>query len=69
VKQLKIKVMKMEITLTREDMIDNKKNTPINEISLFGDFKQEVITTKEIHRANTITFKDGDNSVILKSRY
>jgi hypothetical protein len=61
--------MKMEITLTREDMIDNKRNTPINEISLFGDFKQEAITNKEIHRADTITFKDGDNSVILKSRY
>jgi len=64
-----MKVMKMEITLTREDMIDNKRNTPINEIRLFGDFNQKVITNKEIYRADTITFKDGDNSVILKSRY
>jgi hypothetical protein len=61
--------MKMEITLTREDMIDNKRNTFINEISLFDDFKQEAITTKEIYIADKITFKDGDNSVILKSRY
>ena len=61
--------MKMEITLTREDMIDSKKNTPINEINLLSDFKQEVVTVKEIHRADTITFKDDDNSVILKSRF
>lgn len=59
--------MKMEITLTREDMIGGKKDTPINEIKLF-DFKSDVITINEIQRANTITFKDGNNNIILKSR-
>jgi hypothetical protein len=67
--QNKTKDMKMEITLIREDMLDSKKNTPINEINLLSDFKQEAVTAKEIYRADTITFKDDDNSVILKSRY
>ena len=61
--------MKMEITLTREDMIDCKKNTPINEIKLFDCFSEEAITRKEIPRATIITFKDGDSSIQLKSRY
>ena len=59
--------MKMEITLTREDIIDAKKSDSNNEIELCH-FKSDAITTKEIQRANTITFKDGDNSIILKSR-
>ena len=57
----------MEITLTRQDMINGKKDTPINEIELHH-FKSDVITINEIQRANTITFKDGDDSIILKSR-
>ena len=60
--------MKMEITLTREDMIDWKKNTPINEITLFGSFKKDVITQEEIQRAHIIIFKDGNDSIKLKSR-
>ena len=60
--------MKREITLTRQDMINGKEDTPINEIELLHHFKSDVVTIHEIERATTITFKDGDNSIILKSR-
>jgi hypothetical protein len=60
--------MKMEITLTREDMIDWKKNTPINEITLLDSFKKDVITQEEIQRAHIIIFKDGNEFIKLKSK-
>jgi hypothetical protein len=59
----------MEIILTREDMIDSKKNTPINKIKLFDFFKKDVITNQEIIKADVITFKDGDEIIKLKSRF
>jgi len=58
----------MEITLTRQDIIDWKKSAPINEIKSFDYFKQESITSEEVLRADIINFKDGDNITFLKSR-
>jgi hypothetical protein len=49
-------------------MIDWKKNTPINEITLFGCFKKDVITQEEIHKAHIIIFKDGNEFIKLKSK-
>ena len=52
------------ITLTRSDLLDSKKDCPTDKISVY-DFK---IHTKDIFKAGTITFVDNGTARILKNR-
>ena len=61
-------VSKRFIELTREDLVKFKSDLPIDEIS-FYDFKSSSITTDELHKAEKITFIDGEEIKILKNRY
>ena len=61
-------VSKRFIELTREDLVKFKSDLPIDEIS-FYDFKSSSMTRDELHKAEKITFKDGEEIKILKSRY
>ena len=52
--------------LKRSDLIENKKNILINEISIF-DFKETSITTNEVNKAKQIVFIDNNKELkILK---
>ena len=61
-------VNKRFIELTREDLVKSKSDLPIDKIS-FYDFKSSSMTRDELHKAEKITFKDGEEIKILKSRY
>ena len=61
-------VNKRFIELTREDLVKFKSDLPIGKIS-FYDFKSSSMTRDELHKAEKITFKDGEELKILKSRY
>ena len=54
--------------LNREDLTKLKANYSIDEITIY-DFKHNSITRDEINKAELITFKDGDKTKVLKSRY
>jgi hypothetical protein len=60
-------VSKRFIELTREDLVKFKSYLPIDKISCY-DFKSSSITRDELHKAEKITFKDGEEIKILKSR-
>ena len=61
-------VSKRFIELTRDDLVKIKSDLPINEIS-FYDFESSSMTREELLKAEKITFKDGDEMKVLKSRY
>ena len=61
-------VSKRFIELTRDDLVKIKSDLPINEIC-FYDFKSSSMTREELLKAEKITFKDGDEMKVLKSRY
>jgi hypothetical protein len=56
------------IELTRDDLVKLKSDLAIDEISLF-DFKSTSMNRGEILKADKITFKDGEKTKVLKSRY
>lgn len=56
------------IELTRDDLVKNKSDLPINEINCY-DFKASVLSKEEIRRADLIIFKDGKNVKELKNKY
>jgi hypothetical protein len=61
-------VSKRFITLTREDLVKFKSDLPIDEISIH-DFKVSSMSRDEMHKAELITFKDGEQLKELKRRY
>ena len=61
-------VSKRFIELTREDLVKFKSDLPISEIS-FHDFRSSSMTMEELRKAEKITFKDGNEIKVLKSRY
>lgn len=60
--------MKIDITLTREDLIDWKRDLHVNDITLLDCFKMSVLTQSDILKAHTILFVDEDRVTILKCR-
>lgn len=58
----------IEIKLTREDLIDREKNTPIEQIKIHH-FKNSVMTTHESQKADFITFEDNGEVKQLKNRH
>lgn len=61
-------VSKRFIELTRDDLVKFKSDLPIDEISIY-DFKSSAMSREEIHKAELITFKDGEQIKELKNRY
>ena len=59
---------KRYIKLTRDDLREDKKNTPIENITLY-DFKSSLLTYTEILKAEEIVFVEGDERIKLKCRY
>ncbi|MFW6219845.1 MAG: hypothetical protein ACOCZ5_01395 [bacterium] len=56
------------IELTRRDLIDNKKDKPLYNITI-GDFKSTVLTIKDVEQAFIVIFKDDNGmSRFLKHR-
>ena len=55
------------IELTRNDLVKLKSDLAIDEISLF-DFKSTSMNRHQLLKAEKITFKDGEEIKILKSR-
>jgi hypothetical protein len=58
----------LKIELTRDDLVKFKSDLPIDDISIY-DFKSSVMSRDEIHKAELITFKDGEQIKELKNRY
>lgn len=56
------------ITLKRDDLIDWKKDTPIQEVNI-NDFKSTSVTRDEILKAYYILFSDGNIHKVLKDRF
>ena len=56
------------IELTRDDLIKLKSDLAIDEISLY-DFKSTSMNRYELLNSHKITFKDGEKTKVLKSRY
>ena len=61
-------VSKRFIELTRDDLVKFKSDLPIDEISIY-DFKSSAMSRDEMHKAELITFKDGEQIKELKNRY
>jgi len=61
-------VSKRFIELTRDDLVKFKSDLPIDEISIY-DFKSSTMSRDEMHKAEIITFKDGEQIKELKNRY
>jgi hypothetical protein len=61
-------VSKRFIELTRDDLVEFKSDLPIDEISIC-DFKSSAMSRDEMHKAELITFKDGEQIKELKNRY
>lgn len=61
-------VSKRFIELTRDDLVKFKSDLPIDEISIY-DFKRSSMSRDEMHKAELITFKDGEQVKELKNRY
>lgn len=56
------------ITLKRDDLIEWKKDIPIQEVTI-NDFKSTSITRDEILKAYYILFSDGNIHKVLKDRF
>ena len=56
------------IELTRDDLQKDKRNKPIDKITLY-DFKSSVMSREDMCKADLITFVDDDESIDLKYRY
>ena len=56
------------ITLKRDDLIEWKKDIPIQEVTI-TDFKSTSVTMDEILRAYYILFSDGNIHKVLKDRF
>lgn len=56
------------IALTRDDLVKFKSDLPIDEISIY-DFKSSSMSRDEMHKAELITFKDGEQTKELKNKY
>lgn len=56
------------IELNRDNLVKYKRNLPIEEISL-SHFKSTAISIDEIHKAEIIIFKEGEEIKVLKNRY
>ena len=56
------------ITLKRDDLIEWKKDIPIQEVTI-NDFKSTSVTMDEILRAYYILFSDGNIHKVLKDRF
>ena len=61
-------VSKRFIELTRDDLVESKSDLPIDEISIH-DFKSSAMSRDDMHKAELITFKDGEQIKELKNRY
>ena len=61
-------VSKRFIELTRDDLGKFKSDSPIDEISIY-DFKSSSMSREEMHKAELIIFKDGEQIKELKNRY
>ena len=61
-------VSKRFIELTRDDLVKFKNDLPIDEISIYN-FKSSAMSREEMHKAELITFKDGEQIKELKNRY
>lgn len=61
-------VNKRFIELTRDDLVEFKSDLPIDDISIY-DFKSSAMSRDEIHKAELITFKEGEQIKELKNRY
>lgn len=56
------------IILTRDDLMDRKKNTPIEDITIY-DFNTASVPLGLMLRANHIVFRDAGVSKTLKDRH
>ena len=59
---------KETIILTREDLVDFKKDSPIEDIDI-SDFKRSSVTMDELHKANLVGFMDEGKVKTLKNRF
>lgn len=56
------------IELTRDDLIERKKDIPLTSIK-WSDFSSKSVTKQQIEEATLIIFHDEDESIVLKDRY
>jgi hypothetical protein len=61
-------VSKRFIELTRDDLVKFKRDLSIDEINLHN-FKSSAMSREEMHKAELIIFKDGEQIRELKNRY
>ena len=59
--------MKIYIVLTREDLIEWKRDTPINGIEI-TDFKDTFNIIQSIEQADFVIFEDENETKFLKHR-